>query len=334
MFVALVAIALVVFACTVFWLRSRHAGHRRRRRRRRPGAGPSHRALTPPKPAWVRREILRLKALLPDHGCRKIAQVFNHLHRRRGETVGKTFVANVLRRHGHEVLRLRRKLKHRLPRTVARNVLWALDLTSLPDPHGSRTVLGVLDHGSRACLVLRELRSRSAITLLRALLDAIERFGRPRVLRTDNEAAFTSRLFRAALLALGIRHRRTAPIGALAERTYRKIFRHLQKPHPAVVGERRNPRRPRSRPRILPRLVQPRAPPPAPRRTHPGSGLGRQGVHRPTTIRLGVEWAAHRIPLATVAGTGGGDAIRRLPTVHGAATLAGRSERLNPQERR
>jgi len=71
-------------------------------------------------------------------------------------------------------------------------------------------ILGLLDHGSRACLALRELRSRSAITLLRAPLDAIERFGRPRILRTDNEPIFTSRLFRFALRCLGIRHQRTA----------------------------------------------------------------------------------------------------------------------------
>jgi len=209
---AIVAFALVGLACAVLWLRSRRAGPRPCRRRRRTGAGPDRRALTPPKPAWVHREILRLRALLPDHGCRKIAQIFNHLHRRRGESVGKTFVANVLRRRGHEVLRLRRRLKHRRPRRVPRNLLWALDLTTLPDPRNARTVLGLLDHGSRACLALRELRSRSAISLLRALLDAIERFGPPRILRTDNEAAFTSRLFRSALVCLGIRHHRTAPM--------------------------------------------------------------------------------------------------------------------------
>ena len=29
------------------------------------------------KPAWVRREVIRLKALIPDAGCRCIAAVFN-----------------------------------------------------------------------------------------------------------------------------------------------------------------------------------------------------------------------------------------------------------------
>lgn len=36
-------------------------------------------------------------------------------------------------------------------------------------------------------------------------------YGRPRFLRTDNEAVFVSRLFRIRLWALGIRHQRTDP---------------------------------------------------------------------------------------------------------------------------
>lgn len=30
-----------------------------------------------PKPAWVRKEIIRLKALMPEAGCRRIAYAFN-----------------------------------------------------------------------------------------------------------------------------------------------------------------------------------------------------------------------------------------------------------------
>jgi transposase InsO family protein len=171
----------------------------------------SRTALAPPKPEWVRREILRLKALLPDHGCRKIAHVFNHQHHRRGQSVGKTFVASVLRGREEEILRLRREIKHRKPKPMPKNQIWALDLTFLPDPRGPRAILGLLDHGSRACLALRELRSRSAVSLLRCLLDAVERFGAPRALRTDNEAVLTSRLFRFGLFLLGIRHQRIAP---------------------------------------------------------------------------------------------------------------------------
>lgn len=58
---------------------------------------------------------------------------------------------------------------------------------------------------------LREMRTKSTIAVLRVVLDTIERYGRPRAVRTDNEATFTSRLFRLVLALLGVRHQRTTP---------------------------------------------------------------------------------------------------------------------------
>ena len=43
------------------------------------------------------------------------------------------------------------------------------------------------------------------------LTEAIQRYGKPRIVRTDNEAVFTSQVFRFALFLLGIRHQRTDP---------------------------------------------------------------------------------------------------------------------------
>jgi hypothetical protein len=34
----------------------------------------------PPKPEWVKKEIIRLKALMPNDGHRKIAYAFNRLY--------------------------------------------------------------------------------------------------------------------------------------------------------------------------------------------------------------------------------------------------------------
>lgn len=55
---------------------------------------PSH-GRRPAKPAWVRREVVRLKALMREDGsCRAVAGVFNRrFAARRNMTVGKTFVA-------------------------------------------------------------------------------------------------------------------------------------------------------------------------------------------------------------------------------------------------
>ncbi len=187
---------------------------------------PVHR-FHPPKPPWVRREVLRLKALMPEAGCRRIAQAFNRLHRdRRGMTVGKTFVADTLRDHGEELLRLRRQIKHPRPRRLARNIVWALDWTWMAGPEDeSRPILGVLDHGSRARLELEPVESRRTVALLRRLLDLFERFGTPKVLRTDNEPAGRSLVFRLALRLFGIRHQRTEPFAPWQNGRIERLFR-------------------------------------------------------------------------------------------------------------
>ena len=74
-----------------------------------------HRSHAPPKPRWVRDELIRLKALMPHAGCRMIAHCFNRrFAERRRMTVGKTYVADTLRRQHYAILCVRRRLKHRV----------------------------------------------------------------------------------------------------------------------------------------------------------------------------------------------------------------------------
>jgi transposase InsO family protein len=226
---------LIVFGLLVLSLAARllltNPPHRARNRSRacastaEPPPAPVHR-FHRPKPPWVRQEVILLKALMSGAGCRRIAHTFNRLHQdRRDVTVGKTFVAGVLRDFQVEVLRLRREIKHRRPRGLARNVIWALDWTWVSGPEGSSTpVLGVLDHGSRACLELQPVENRRTVTLLRQLLDLFERFGTPRVLRTDNEPAVRSMLFRAVLRVLGIRHQRSDPFAPWQNGRIERLF--------------------------------------------------------------------------------------------------------------
>jgi hypothetical protein len=85
-----------------------------------------------------------------------------------------------------------------------------MDLTGKQDSTGQiHNILGLVEHGSRASLCLHGLNDKASMTLLRHLLDAIEKYGKPQFLRTDNEAVFTSRLFRFGLWLLGIRRQRT-----------------------------------------------------------------------------------------------------------------------------
>ncbi len=169
------------------------------------------------KPAWVRHEVLRLRALLPrGAGCRTIADLFNrrfagHADPARRNSVCSSTVGNWVKANQYQVTVMRRNLKHRLPPALPRNLVWGLDLTGKGDPVGDvHAILGIVDHGSRACLALEAVKDKSSITLLRALLVVIEKFGKPKVIRTDNESVMTSRLFRFGLWWLGIKHQRSA----------------------------------------------------------------------------------------------------------------------------
>lgn len=116
-------------------------------------ASPPRRFLAVPKPKWVRQEVIRLKALMPQVGCRTIAHHFNRrLAARRDMTVSKTYIADTCRRHQYLIYEARRKLKHRMPRPIPRNRIWGCDLLTKTDQDGrAQLALAIVDHASRAC---------------------------------------------------------------------------------------------------------------------------------------------------------------------------------------
>jgi len=166
-----------------------------------------------PKPTWVQQEVIRLKALWPQAGCRTIAHHFNRRWQsRRQMTVSKTYVADTCRRHQYRIDVTRRKLKHRVPRPMRRNLVWECDLLMKTDAKGQPNLaLAIVDHGSRACLRLQRLSDKSSWTLLQELIHAVKQYGRPTFLTTDNDAVLVSRVFRFGLWLLGIRQQRIEP---------------------------------------------------------------------------------------------------------------------------
>ena len=166
-----------------------------------------------PKPAWVKTEVLRLKALMPQAGCRTIAHHFNRRWAaRRQMTVSKTYVADTYRTHQYTTMHARRKLKLRVQRPIPRNRVWGCGLLTKTDQHGHQHLaIAIVDHGSRACLRLQRLSDKSSWTLWQELAQAVTRYGRPQFVRTDNEAVFVSRVFRFGLWLLGIRQQRIEP---------------------------------------------------------------------------------------------------------------------------
>jgi putative transposase len=171
---------------------------------------PSRQVFAQPKPKWVQYDIIRLKALMPQAGCRTIAHHFNRRwQHQRQMTVSKTYVSDTCRKYQYRILEARRKLKHRIPRPIPRNRVWGCDLLVKTDRHGQpHLALAILDHASRACLRLQRLSDKSSLTLFRELIEAVKRYGQPQFLRTDNEAVLVSRLFRLGLWLLGIRQQR------------------------------------------------------------------------------------------------------------------------------
>jgi len=72
-------------------------------------------------------------------------------------------------------------------------------------------LFGIIDHGSRALLLLQALREKNSQTLIACISEVIRAHGKPKIIRTDNESIFTSRIFRRGLKLLGIRHQLTDP---------------------------------------------------------------------------------------------------------------------------
>ena len=163
------------------------------------------------KPEWVPDVLSAIVIQVPGISCRNLKLQFDLMHRSTDVTIGKTYAAVFLKTH-------RRALAN--PRCHAHGIdtagkllrVWALDLTEARiTPIKPQPVLGLIEHASRHALRLQALRDKKTITILRILLDAIEHYGKPKAIRTDNEAIFTSWVFAFALRWLGIRHQRTRP---------------------------------------------------------------------------------------------------------------------------
>lgn len=164
------------------------------------------------KPAWVRDEVLRLKALMPEAGCRSIELIFNRRFAlARGVSIGKTYVARVLVAHRYELQARERSGMHCMARIWPHNARWGVDLTSFRDSGRRYWILGVIEYRSRALLALIVLLRKSAAAIAHALALAFERFGAPRTLVTDNEGPFRSALCRRLLARAGVLHRRIVP---------------------------------------------------------------------------------------------------------------------------
>ena len=156
------------------------------------------------------QELIWLKAHAPDDSCRDLANKFNRRNVGKEMSVCKSTVHKLLRDKAHAVLLARREMRNKPPYPCAANNTWSVDMTGRADTVGNvHTMLGILvDHGSRRALLLQAITSKTSWQLLAWLCLAIDQFGKPKAVRTDNERCFTSAVFSLGLRLLGIRHQR------------------------------------------------------------------------------------------------------------------------------
>ncbi|MEO3677397.1 integrase core domain-containing protein [Rheinheimera sp. FR7-31] len=145
-------------------------------------------------------------AAISGYGAGKVAELFNQRYGHNGDNVGKTFVYYQMKIKQYQIRILRQDIKNTPPRAMPVNQTWGMDLTTVTLSKQQKLILGIVDHGSRLSIELRELSSKHSDVLLLEICRAIKQFGLPKFIRTDNERCFTSTTFKLALKLLGIQH--------------------------------------------------------------------------------------------------------------------------------
>jgi putative transposase len=147
--------------------------------------------------------IDRLHLECPFAGARMLRDLLNA----EGFKVGRKHVASLMRKMGIESLYRKPKTTQRHPEhrvypyrlrglTIDRpNQVWAMDITYIPMARGFVYLTVVLDWYSRRVLAHRVSISMDTSFCLDALEEAIDKYGTPEIVNTDQGSQFTSQAF-------------------------------------------------------------------------------------------------------------------------------------------
>jgi putative transposase len=147
--------------------------------------------------------IDRLHLECPFAGARMLRDLLNA----EGFKVGRKHVASLMRKMGIEALYRKPKTTQRHPEhrvypyrlrglTIERpNQVWAMDITYIPMARGFVYLTVVLDWYSRRVLAHRVSISMDTSFCLDALEEAIDKYGSPEIVNTDQGSQFTSQAF-------------------------------------------------------------------------------------------------------------------------------------------
>ena len=145
------------------------------------------------------------------------ARMLRDLLRQEGWTIGRKHVGTLMKRMGLEAL-------YRKPRTTRRhpahqvypyllrdlavtraNQVWAMDVTYIPMAKGFVYLVAVVDWYTRRVLAWRLSNTMDVQFCLEAVEDAMNCYGIPDIMNTDQGSQFTSYAFTELLKAQGIR---------------------------------------------------------------------------------------------------------------------------------
>src|SRR5207302_4773522 len=121
-----------------------------------------------------------------------------------GISVGRRRVRRLMKNLGLWAVRPKRNTSKRHPehkiypyllrgKTIDQpNQVWAADVTYIPMQQGFLYLVAIIDWATRRVLSWRLSNTLAAGVCVEALSEALARFGKPRILNTDQAAQFTS----------------------------------------------------------------------------------------------------------------------------------------------
>ena len=145
------------------------------------------------------------------------ARMLRALLRQEGLTVGRKHVATLMRRMGLEAMyqkpkTTQRHLAHQVYPYLLRhlaitrvNHVWAMDVTYVPMAKGFVYLVAVVDWATRRVWAWRVSITLDVQFCLDAVEEAIERYGRPEIMNTDQGSQLTSHGLTGLLKTQGIR---------------------------------------------------------------------------------------------------------------------------------
>ncbi len=156
----------------------------------------------------ARHGIVRLSREHPRYGYRRITALL----RREGMGINAKRVQRIRREEGLRVSKRQRRMKRLGVSTSERkraeevNEVWSWDFVEDQTENGTRfRILTLIDEYSRKCLAVHAAWSIRAVDVITVVEAAIERYGRPRHLRSDNGPEFIAYVIQDWLKEGGIK---------------------------------------------------------------------------------------------------------------------------------